>query len=123
MFLRFSSSSLQNKIKIFAKFRHGLSTIGGILKIMYNPSIAGFLFSNFCFHIGGEHPNKDVELNGNQSLGLVQKKRKKDLSIICIFTIARNRDMMNLIQNCSFFLFKKKEYCDRVPPFSKKLWQ
>jgi hypothetical protein len=77
MFLRFSSSSLQNKIKIFAKFRHRLSTIQGILKNMYNPSILGILFSNFCFHIGGEHPNKDVELNGNQSLGLIPKKKKR----------------------------------------------
>jgi hypothetical protein len=72
-----SSSSLQKKLKIFAKFRHRLSTIQGILKYMYNPSIRGFLVSNFCFHIGGEHPNKDVELNGNQSLGLVPKKRKR----------------------------------------------
>jgi hypothetical protein len=39
----------------------------------------------------------------------LSKKKEKDLSIICISTIARNRDMMNLTQNCSFFLIKKKK--------------
>jgi hypothetical protein len=35
----------------------------------------------------------------------LSQKKKEELSIICISTVARNRDMMNLIQNCSFFYF------------------
>jgi hypothetical protein len=69
------------------------------------------------FHVSGEHPRKDVTLNGNQFLEPIQKI----YFMMSLPTIAKNRNVTNLTQNVFFSMFfQKKEFCNILFLFPTK---
>ncbi len=86
--------------------------MGRLLLYTYlHPPIRGFFLQSFCFHIGGEHPKRDVALNGNQSLGLIQENK----SFYSWMTVSQPG--IEIVANCSFLdelFFKNQESYDRI---------
>jgi len=70
------------------------------------------------FHVSGEHPRKDVTLNGNQFLEPIQKYIFYDL----LPTIAKNRNVTNLTQNVFFSMsFQENNFATFFFFFQQKM--
>jgi len=93
-------------------FQPNVKILGRLLLYTYlHPPIRGFFLQSFCFHIGGEHPKRDVALNGNQSLGLIQENK----SFYSWMTVSQPG--IEIVANCSFLdelFFKNQESYDRI---------